>query len=268
LQLPPTIISEGISTTATMAAETLALTKELKEQRKKAAKAGASATFEVPGLDLEKIGRDKDYSSFLLSTTMFVRLLGCFPRDGASLIKRTLVTQYRMHEAIMNFPSAQLYQNLLVADESCRQWLLKDLPGVERRRKSANEDSDTDHALVFLDTSMAGMTEETEDQDGNPISSSLSGGPDDSKLNRGEATTVVDYVKDLMKAGVAAGDIAIITPYSAQVSLTQKNDEMARLQENVTRPVDKSRLHPHTLTIISLPHQPTQTYLFIHSNHL
>lgn len=209
-----------------MAAETLALTKELKEQRKKAAKAGASATFEVPGLDLEKIARDKDYSSFMLSTTMFVRLLGCFPRDGANLIKRTLVTQYRMHEAIMNFPSVQLYQDLLVADESCHQWLLKDLPSVEKRRKSTDEDSDTDHALVFLDTSMASMTEETEDQDGNPISSSLSGGLDDSKLNRGEANTVVDYVKDLMKAGVDAGDIAIITPYSAQVS-SQHRDEMA-----------------------------------------
>ncbi|KAG0210152.1 hypothetical protein BGX33_005109 [Mortierella sp. NVP41] len=222
LQLPPTIISEGISTTATMAAETLALTKELKEQREKAAKAGASATFEVPGLDLEKISKDKDYSSFLLSTTMFVRLLGCFPRDGAKLIKRTLVTQYRMHEAIMTFPSAQLYQNLLVADESCRHWLLKDLPGVEKRRKSTEEECDTDHALVFLDTSMAGMTEETEDQDGNPISSSLSGGPDDSKLNRGEASTVVDYVKDLMSAGIAAGEIAIITPYSAQNALLRQ----------------------------------------------
>ncbi|KAG0273740.1 hypothetical protein BGZ95_010469 [Linnemannia exigua] len=222
LQLPPTIISEGISTTAFMAAETLALTKELKEQRKKAAKAGASATFEVPGLDLEKITKDKDYSSFLLSTTMFVRLLGCFPRDGANLIKRTLVTQYRMHEAIMDFPSAQLYQNLLVADESCRHWLLNDLPEVVKRRKLAEEDSDTDHALVFLDTSMAGMSEETEDQDGNPISSSLSGGPDDSKLNRGEATTVVEYVKDLMKAGVTAGDIAIITPYSAQNALLRQ----------------------------------------------
>ncbi|KAK3830014.1 MAG: P-loop containing nucleoside triphosphate hydrolase protein [Linnemannia gamsii] len=222
LQLPPTIISEGISTTALMAAETLALTKELKEQRRKAVKAGASATFEVPGLDLEKIAKDKDYSSFMLSTTMFVRLLGCFPRDGASLIKRTLVTQYRMHEAIMDFPSAQLYQNLLVADESCRHWLLNDLPEVGKRRKSAEEDSDTDHALVFLDTSMAGMSEETEDQDGNPISSSLSGGPDDSKLNRGEATTVVEYVKDLMNAGVAAGDIAIITPYSAQNALLRQ----------------------------------------------
>ncbi|KAG0369085.1 hypothetical protein BGX24_002558 [Mortierella sp. AD032] len=222
LQLPPTIISEGISTTALMAAETLALTKELKEQRRKAVKVGASATFEVPGLDLEKIAKDKDYSSFMLSTTMFVRLLGCFPRDGASLIKRTLVTQYRMHEAIMDFPSAQLYQNLLVADESCRHWLLNDLPEVEKRRKSAEEDSDTDHALVFLDTSMAGMSEETEDQDGNPISSSLSGGPDDSKLNRGEATTVVEYVKDLMNAGVAAGDIAIITPYSAQNALLRQ----------------------------------------------
>ncbi|KAF9922703.1 hypothetical protein FBU30_007160 [Linnemannia zychae] len=225
LQLPPTIISESISTTATIAAETLALTKEFKEQRAKAAKAGASATFEVPGLDLEKIAKDKDYSQFLLSTTMFVRLLGCFPKNGGDLIKRTLITQYRMHETIMSFPSVRLYQSLLVADESCRHWLLKDLPGVKKQCNSTGNtdgDSDTDHPLVFLDTSMAGMLEETEDQEGNSISSSLSGGPDDSKLNRGEAATVVDYVKNLMKAGVAARDIAIITPYSAQNALLRQ----------------------------------------------
>ncbi|KAI7820552.1 P-loop containing nucleoside triphosphate hydrolase protein [Gamsiella multidivaricata] len=223
LQLPPTIVSEGISATSLLAAEALSLTKELKEQRKKAARAGASASFEVPALDLERIAKDKDYSSFLLSTTMFVRLLGCFPKDGAKLIKRTLVTQYRMHEDIMAFPSTKLYQNLLVADESCRQWLLKDLPRVKKARDPSEEESDVDHALVFLDTSMAGMTEETENQDGNgPGGSSVGGGPDDSKLNRGEAATVVEYVKDLMKSGVGPEDIAIITPYSAQNALLRQ----------------------------------------------
>ncbi|KAI8596140.1 P-loop containing nucleoside triphosphate hydrolase protein [Dissophora ornata] len=223
LQLPPTIISEGISTTSLLAAEALALTKELKEQRKKAAKVGTSASFEVPALNLAKIAKEEDYSSFLLSTTMFVRLLGCFPKDGAKLIKRTLVMQYRMHESIMDFPSAKLYQNLLVADESCKEWLLKDLPGVKKARAGSEEENDTDHALVFLDTSMAGMAEETEDQDNNGAGgSAMSGGPDDSKLNRGEAATVVDYVKNLMRSGVAAEDIAIITPYSAQNALLRQ----------------------------------------------
>lgn len=218
LQLPPTIVSEGISTAAFLAAETLSATRELKEQRRKAAQAGLLATFEVPGLDLERIAKDQDYSSFLLSTTMFTRLLGCFPRDGAQLIKRTLVVQYRMNEDIMFFPSSKLYQNVLVADESCRQWLLKDLPGVHKSRTDVGEESDTDHALVFLDTSMAGMTEETEDSENNAGGgSNLGGGLDESKLNRGEAATVVDYVKSLMICGVAEEDIAIITPYSAQV---------------------------------------------------
>ncbi|KAG0301480.1 hypothetical protein BGZ98_008302 [Dissophora globulifera] len=224
LQLPPTIISEGISTTAILAAEALSLTKELKEQRKKAARVGANASFEVPALDLGRIAKDQDYSSFLLSTTMFVRMLGCFPENSAKLIKRTLVTQYRMHEDIMAFPSAKLYQNLLVADDSCKSWLLKDLPGVIKTgRGSETEESDTDYPLVFMDTSMAGMGEETEDQESNGAGgSAASGGPDDSKLNRGEAATVVDYVKGLMKSGVSPEDIAIITPYSAQNALLRQ----------------------------------------------
>ncbi|KAG0203993.1 hypothetical protein BGX28_003921 [Mortierella sp. GBA30] len=223
LQLPPTIISEGINMASFMTAETLSATKELKEQRKKAAKAGTSASFEVPALDLQKITKDQDYSSFLLSTTLFARLLGCFPKDGAKMIKRTLVVQYRMHEDIMSFPSEQLYQKLLVADESCRHWLLKDLPGVQKSRVHLGEENDTDHALVFLDTSMAGMIEETEDSESNGVGgSSLGGGLDDSKLNRGEAATVVDYVKNLMMSGVAEEDIAIITPYSAQNALLRQ----------------------------------------------
>ncbi|KAF9306789.1 hypothetical protein BGZ74_003346 [Mortierella antarctica] len=220
LQLPPTVVSEGISTQAFLAAQTLTTTKELKEQRRKAAQIGASASFEVPGLDLEKIAKDKDYSSFLLSTTLFVRLLGCFPKDGSKLIKRTLVTQYRMNEAIMAFPSEKLYQNVLVAGENCKDWLLKDLPSVQKKRRSGEDESDTDHPLVYLDTSMAGMMEETEDQESN--GGTAIAGVDDSKLNRGEANTVVDYVKGLMDSGVAPEDIAIITPYSAQNALLRQ----------------------------------------------
>ncbi|KAG0041009.1 hypothetical protein BGZ82_003620 [Podila clonocystis] len=220
LQLPPTVVSEGISTQAFLAAQTLMTTKDLKEQRRKAAQIGANASFEVPGLDLEKIAKDKDYSSFLLSTTLFVRLLGCFPKNGSNLIKRTLVTQYRMNEAIMAFPSEKLYQNLLVADETCKDWLLKDLPSVQKKRRSGEDESDTDHPLVYLDTSMAGMMEETEDQESNGGTSLA--GVDDSKLNRGEANTVADYVKGLMASGVASEDIAIITPYSAQNALLRQ----------------------------------------------
>ncbi|KAG0096892.1 hypothetical protein BGZ93_003805 [Podila epicladia] len=220
LQLPPTVVSEGISIQALLAAQTLAMTKDFKEQRRKAAQIGASASFEVPGLDLEKIAKDKDYSSFLLSTTLFVRLLGCFPKNGSKLIKRTLVTQYRMNEAIMAFPSEKLYQNLLVADENCKDWLLKDLPSVQKKRRSDEDESDTDHPLVYLDTSMAGMMEETEDQESN--GGTALAGVDDSKLNRGEANTVVDYVRGLMDSGVPPEDIAIITPYSAQNALLRQ----------------------------------------------
>ncbi|KAF9418408.1 hypothetical protein BGZ94_009704 [Podila epigama] len=221
LQLPPTVISEGISTGTLMSAQTLSMAKEFKEQRRKAAQIGASASFEVPALDLEKIAKEKDYLSFLLSTTLFVRLLGCYPKNGSELIKRTLVTQYRMNEAIMSFPSEKLYQNLLVADDTCKDWLLNDMPSVQAKSKGKTEESDVDFPLIFMDTSMAGMMEETEDQESNGSGSALTG-VDDSKLNRGEASSVVDYVKGLMTSGVAPGDIAIITPYSAQNALLRQ----------------------------------------------
>ncbi|KAG0234521.1 hypothetical protein BGW41_001120 [Actinomortierella wolfii] len=218
LQLPPVIISEGISPTAMLAAKALDLSKEAKEARRKAQQAGMTASFEVPPIDFSKSERG-DYSDFLLSTTMFVRLLGCFPENDSKLIKRTLTTQYRMHEAIMAFPNKTLYKSLLKADVSCKDWLLKDLRGV---RHDVAEEA-TSHPLVLIDTSMAGLMEETEDPyaiEGTP--SAIPGGLDDSKLNRGEAELAVNYVKDLLKAGVPQDEIAIITPYSAQNALLRQ----------------------------------------------
>ncbi|KAF9580370.1 hypothetical protein BGW38_003017, partial [Lunasporangiospora selenospora] len=235
LQLPPTIISEGISAKSLEAAQILSMTKNVKEQRRKLAWLGANASFAVPAIDMEKIAKDHDYSSFLLSTTMFVRLLGCYSKNESKAIKRTLVTQYRMNEGIMGFPSKRLYQGLLIADESCKDWLLRDLPGVDDSKpgksKKEIEDSDEsilDQALVFIDTSMAMMREELEDQDGafngeSKGGASQSGGMDESKLNRGEAALAVEYIKALLRYGVSPSEIAIITPYSAQNALLRQS---------------------------------------------
>src|SRR5205085_10036247 len=61
-----------------------------------------------------------------LGTSLMERLAG---RYGAAVTRR-LEVQYRMHEAIMAYPSAQFYDGALQAHPVVRGHLLSDLPGV------------------------------------------------------------------------------------------------------------------------------------------
>src|SRR5579884_1403037 len=82
-------------------------------------------------------------------------------------VTRLLTVQYRMHEAIMAFPSRELYGGELAADASVSGHLLRDLPGVAAGPL-------TETPADFIDTAGAGYDEETE--------------PDgESRLNRQEA---------------------------------------------------------------------------------
>jgi DNA polymerase alpha-associated DNA helicase A len=139
-----------------------------------------------------------------LETTLFDRLLSL---HGSS-IKKMLTTQYRMHEKIMNFPSHELYEGKLVAAESVKSHILPDLPyEVER-------DEDTVEPLVFIDTQGGEFPEQNEDEDIEKRSKSLR----ESKSNPMEAALVKTHVQALVNAGVRPDDIAVITPYNAQVS--------------------------------------------------
>lgn len=77
-----------------------------------------------------------------LETTLFDRLL----KLHGEPIKVLLNVQYRMHEKIMRFPSDELYQGKLVAAESVKARLLKDLP------YDVEETEDTVEPLIFFDT--------------------------------------------------------------------------------------------------------------------
>jgi ATP-dependent RNA/DNA helicase IGHMBP2 len=112
-------------------------------------------------------------------------------------VTRRLDVQYRMHEAIMGFSSAEFYEGTLVADESVRSHRLCDLPGVRAEPL-------TEAPLQFIDTAGAGYDEEPEP-----------GG--ESRLNPREAGLVARKVQALLAAGVAPGDVAVIAPYAAQV---------------------------------------------------
>lgn len=145
---------------------------------------------------------------FTLEKTLFERLLAL---HGPS-IKRMLTTQYRMHEKIMRFPSDELYEARLVAADAVKARLLRDLP------YEVAETEDTKEPLVFWDTQGGDFPEKSEEPEGEKktTKSSLLG---DSKSNEMEAALVKHHVMNLVDAGVHADDIAVLTPYNAQLSI-------------------------------------------------
>ncbi len=142
-----------------------------------------------------------------LETTLFDRLLAL---HGSS-IKRMLTTQYRMHEKIMRFPSDEMYESRLIAADSVKDRLLTDLP------YPVTETDDTRVPLVFWDTQGGDFPERTEDDD--VPTRSRASIMSDSKSNEMEAALVKHHVHNLIAAGVSAEDIAVVTPYNAQLGL-------------------------------------------------
>jgi len=112
-------------------------------------------------------------------------------------ITRQLDVQYRMHETIMRFSSGQFYKDTLQAHEAVRDHLLADLPDVERSPL-------TEEPVTYVDTAGANYDEE-EEPDGS------------SRRNPAEGRLALKKVQQLVDAGVPAADIAVITPYAAQV---------------------------------------------------
>lgn len=142
-----------------------------------------------------------------LEHTMFDRLL----HDYGDGIKRLLNTQYRMNQKIMRFPSDELYDEKLIAADSVADRLLKDLEyGVK-------DTDDTREPLVFYDTQGGDYPEKTE----NPDTAKRSVLLGDSKSNDLEAAVVKMHVQNLITAGLKAEDIAVITPYNAQLAVLQ-----------------------------------------------
>ena len=133
-----------------------------------------------------------------LGVSLFERLMALF----SGSIARQLIVQYRMHRAIMDFPSREFYGARLQADPSVCEHVLANLPGVVAS-------GSTQLPIEFIDTAGASFDEEVE--------------PDGvSRLNRQEAALVCRKVQGLLNCGVAAGDIAVIAPYAAQVRLLRE----------------------------------------------
>ena len=142
------------------------------------------------------VSREAEAEGFGVS--LFERLMTHY----GETIARQLIVQYRMHQAIMEFPSAEFYGGELVADASVKAHLLCGLPGVETVPMVQS-------AAEFIDTAGAGFDEQIE--------------PDgESRLNPAEADLVARKVRALLDCGVAADSIAVIAPYAAQVRLLRE----------------------------------------------
>ncbi|KAJ2690352.1 hypothetical protein IWW39_000751 [Coemansia spiralis] len=148
----------------------------------------------------------------LLETTLFERVRTKFGDTVCCM----LTTQYRMHADIMKVSSERLYEGRLIADTSVAAHLLSDLECVTAT-------DDTESPLVFIDTASSEMRESAESSDITDTATSNRQvkqlGDSDSKLNTGEAELTVQHVDRLIAAGVPAVDIAVISPYNAQVRL-------------------------------------------------
>lgn len=114
---------------------------------------------------------------------------------GAEKVSVRLTVQYRMNEAIMEFPSIELYDGELEAAESAAHRKLVDLEHVM-------ESPLTNEVAVFVDTAGAGWDEVLDDQ---------------SRSNPEEGEKIALAVQALLDTGLKAEEMAVITPYSAQV---------------------------------------------------
>ena len=107
--------------------------------------------------------------------------------------------QYRMNEMIMTWSSKQFYHEKLYAAPDVSGHRLCDLAGVRAGVL-------TKTVLRTIDTAGKEMRE---------YSSQSRSAP--SFANLGEAAIVIDYVQKLLDHGIKPDQIAIISPYKAQV---------------------------------------------------
>jgi superfamily I DNA and/or RNA helicase len=127
-----------------------------------------------------------------LGVTIFERLA---ERWGDRVV-RMLEVQHRMHAALMAFPSRTTYDDRLVAAPSVAGHLLADL--------DVADDPLRPDPLVFVDTAGKGWEEQRAEDD-------------PSTFNPEQAERTAAEVRRLLSRGVAPADVAVITPYDAQV---------------------------------------------------
>jgi AAA domain/R3H domain len=151
-----------------------------------------------------------------LGLTLFDRLL----QAHGSGISRMLCVQYRMHADICGWASAATYSGQLVPSAGAAGRTLSDLAHVRDHvstststtTASTGEDSSdssmTSATLLLVDTTGCDMPEH-----------SVTGG---STANPREAVVVAAHVAALLATGLQQHEIAVISPYNAQVEVLKQ----------------------------------------------
>lgn len=138
-----------------------------------------------------------------------------------------LNVQYRMNEVISNWASQEMYDNKLLPASDVAKRTLSDIPSVAEKIElissyiAEGQDNNGGHdyeltlellqtPFVLIDTAGLSLVEISDEDSG-------------SKANPGEAHIVSAYLSKIIgEAQLNPSDIAIITPYSAQVSMLKE----------------------------------------------
>lgn len=140
-----------------------------------------------------------------LSRTLFERIM----QENVH-VSRMLRIQYRMHESISDWSSKFVYDGKLLSHDSVRLRKLSHLPSFIQT--STNDDSilsiSGNATLLLIDTA------------GNELFESIDSAG--SRFNEGEAYIVRSHVQNLIALGIKVEDIAVISPYNAQIELLKK----------------------------------------------
>lgn len=122
---------------------------------------------------------------------------------SSGVLALTLSVQYRSHQAISSWSSAEAYGGKVQAHKSVKTSLLRDLQGVQKTPITA-----LPMLMITTRTDVGRIPVDCHER--------RIGG---SYLNEGEAMTAAAHVLVLLKASVKPSDIAVISPYAAQVRL-------------------------------------------------
>lgn len=159
--------------------------------------------------------KSQDAARAGLSTTLLDKAIKRQP------VVNLLRTQYRMHEAIMEFSNREFYQGKLEAHDSVKHWHIATSP----------------LPVEFVDTAGCGFDEEAGDDN-------------ESRRNPGEADVLQKHLEQLIELGLNTTSIAVISPYRAQIDLLE--ERIAHLPHVAVNTVDSFQGQERDVVYISL----------------
>lgn len=150
-----------------------------------------------------------------LHKTLFTRLISLY--GSSSHLKSLLTVQYRMSSPIMDYPNQALYEDKLVAHESCKDGWLGDGHISSWKGSPSDHEEIKGGSVVFYDTAGSEMYESTDAEESS--ASTTSSVHSHSICNVHEVQIIQSHLDLLFQSGIPPEAITILAPYSAQISL-------------------------------------------------